>query len=191
MFPIFAPSSDTHRIQNAKKYTICFYFLTICNTLLPSVSKINFWYPFLPHFRYFSIFYPISNNLLPPLQIPFITIWRYPFYFDWGCSRKFPPSGYFLPLLPPPPFPPTMFRMVPKALKFISYLDLGRLSLSIFSLLAFSLAASILVVIANAGAIMHTHQHPRNIQTICTHISIHATSKLLLTQQRNNEVLNQ
>ena len=58
-----------------------------------------------------------------------------------------------------------MFRMVPKALKFISYLDLGRLSLSIFSLLAFSLAASILVVIANAGAIMHTHQHPRNIQT--------------------------
>ena len=179
MFPIFAPSSDTHRIQNAKKYTICFYFLTICNTLLPSVSKINFWYPFLPHFRYFSIFYPISNNLLPPLQIPFITIWRYPFYFDWGCSRKFPPSGYFLPLLPPPPFPPTMFRMVPKALKFISYLDLGRLSLSIFSLLAFSLAASILVVIANAGAIMHTHQHPRNIQTTVD------------TAKGNNELLTQ
>ena len=57
------------------------------------------------------------------------------------------------------------FRMVPKALKCISYLVLGRLSLSIFSLLAFSLAASILNVIANEGAIMHTHQHPRNIQT--------------------------
>ena len=85
--------------SNCQKNTqICFYFLTICNTLLPPASNIDFWYPFYPisdTFQ-FSIPFPIPfYHHFKSLLTGFCNHFKIPFLLPLGLQQEVPTLWLF------------------------------------------------------------------------------------------------